>query len=376
MRARSIAVICGCFLILASATAAPAGAQQVTCGAVVTSDIVLQSDLTCDSHALVVPGGRTEPITIDLNGHTITGPYGDPDPSFPFGPSAVWVPGMSSAEPPVTVRNGTIQGFVNAVAVDRNPDVTLAGLTLRDNTRGLVGSFAVRRLTIRDSTIVRNSTVLMLHTDSTGALIENNTIMDSGGMSFTENGGITIRGNSIVRSGTIWPFLSGRGLVIEGNLFADSDVPVVLSHLENDNVLIRHNVFRGNRMGLQLGGRPLDRFSNAVIEGNFFINNLTAGLYADLDPADGDDVVGLEIRGNQFLRNGLAPDGTVDSRGEAVDDGLHVVAQFPVPTVTIARNHAIRNAGLGIETAGVIDGGGNLGRANGDARQCVGVVCR
>lgn len=233
-----------------------------------------------------------------------------------------------------------------------------------------------RRLTIRDSFIARNGSVISLHTDSTGAVVENNRIVDSGGMNFTENGGITIRGNSVLRSGTITPFLAGSGLVIESNLFADSDLPVALVHLENDNVVIRGNVFRGNRIGLQLGERLPDHFSNTVIEGNTFINNSTAGLYADLDPAGGDLVAGLEIHDNWFLRNGFGPDGTLDLHGRAVDDGLHVVTSFDVATITVSDNHALRNGGLGIEATGVVDGGGNLGHANGDRRQCVGVVCR
>jgi hypothetical protein len=41
----------------------------------------------------------------------------------------------------------------------------------------------------------------------------------------------------------------------------------------------------------------------------------------------------------------------------------------------VARNVALANADLGIESPGVVDGGGNRARDNGNALQCVGVLC-
>jgi hypothetical protein len=47
------------------------------------------------------------------------------------------------------------------------------------------------------------------------------------------------------------------------------------------------------------------------------------------------------------------------------------------PTTKVTRNEARRNHDLGIMAVeGVVDGGGNRASGNGDARQCVNVICR
>ena len=47
------------------------------------------------------------------------------------------------------------------------------------------------------------------------------------------------------------------------------------------------------------------------------------------------------------------------------------------PSARLRNNRAIRNAELGIEAVhGVIDGGGNTARHNGDPRRCTNISCR
>jgi hypothetical protein len=54
------------------------------------------------------------------------------------------------------------------------------------------------------------------------------------------------------------------------------------------------------------------------------------------------------------------------------DDGFEVES----PTTKLTGNRAVRNADLGIDAVrGVIDGGGNSARHNGDARQCRHLAC-
>ena len=55
------------------------------------------------------------------------------------------------------------------------------------------------------------------------------------------------------------------------------------------------------------------------------------------------------------------------------DDGFDVESR----TTKLSRNRAARNGDLGIEAVrGVIDGGGNIARHNGDPRQCKNIVCK
>ena len=56
----------------------------------------------------------------------------------------------------------------------------------------------------------------------------------------------------------------------------------------------------------------------------------------------------------------------------SADDGFDIASR----SAKLTRNRALRNGDLGIEAVrGVIDGGGNIARHNGDPRQCVNVTC-
>ena len=55
------------------------------------------------------------------------------------------------------------------------------------------------------------------------------------------------------------------------------------------------------------------------------------------------------------------------------DDGFDVNNR----TTNLTGNRALRNPDLGIEAVrGVLDGGGNVARFNGDPRQCLNLICR
>jgi hypothetical protein len=57
----------------------------------------------------------------------------------------------------------------------------------------------------------------------------------------------------------------------------------------------------------------------------------------------------------------------------AKDDGFAVESR----STRLAKNRATHNADLGIQAVrGVINGGGNVARHNGDRRQCTHIACR
>src|SRR5205814_8284611 len=78
----------------------------VHCGETITTSVVLRADLTCPGTAIVV--GAND-LVIDLDGHTITGSR-----------TGNGVEGDSHAG--ITVRNGTIAGFSEAVSLAHSPD--------------------------------------------------------------------------------------------------------------------------------------------------------------------------------------------------------------------------------------------------------------
>lgn len=77
--------------------ASPATAATATCGMTVTGNLQLDTDLTCPDTALIV---GADGVTINLNGHTITGPGATSS-----------VHGIEAHEFGVSVRNGVITGF-------------------------------------------------------------------------------------------------------------------------------------------------------------------------------------------------------------------------------------------------------------------------
>jgi len=113
--ARHLVLVAVLALGLLALAAGPALAQPLGCGAVVTQDTTLTSDLLdCPGNGLVI---GADGITVDLNGHTISGQIisgGSPD--------QVGIENRGHDD--VTIRNGTVtffaRGGVLLVGVDRN----------------------------------------------------------------------------------------------------------------------------------------------------------------------------------------------------------------------------------------------------------------
>jgi hypothetical protein len=120
-----------------------------------------------------------------------------------------------------------------------------------------------------------------------------------------------------------------------------------------DNVVSRNVVTDPRRAGIRLGvGDPPIGGIDSVVR-----RNLVTGVGRDGFLVSESDEHGLLIRNVAV---------------GAADDGFDVKSQ----TAMLTGNRAVRNADLGIEAVlGVIDGGGNIARRNGDARQCAFISC-
>ena len=94
----------------------------MTCGSVVTRDVRLRADLSCPGPGLVIgaPGVR-----IDLGGHTLSGP-GD----------GVGIDGNGGFDG-VTIRNGTISGFLHGIDLVETDHGTIEQVLVTDNGRGI-----------------------------------------------------------------------------------------------------------------------------------------------------------------------------------------------------------------------------------------------
>jgi parallel beta-helix repeat protein len=301
-------------LLGAGATPAAAAATPITaCGQTVTTDAQLTVDLSCPAGDGIDVGAAD--ITVDLGGHTITGSTGGNGVSI-------------TAFDDVTVTNGSLSGFATGVRVFNasgasvtNLDVTVAPGPL---TSGVVLGNA------QDSSVT----------------------------------GTTVRGGGI---GVLVD--GGSGNSIDGNDFEAPQQGVILSGAAGTS--ITSNRATGSAAGVAIGTTSTD----TTVEGNVFTVGIS-GIY--VDPFGNTGTVIRNNTANDFDSSGIFVDAgtsvtTIEgNRVERNDTGITV----RTATTTITANQAFDNTALGIDAvAGVIDGGGNQASGNGDARQCVGVVC-
>jgi hypothetical protein len=190
----------------------------------------------------------------------------------------------------------------------------------------------------------------------------------------------------------------GSGVTIERNVFTKNQTGVLLRNEDSfgvNNNTIQDNIFKNNSgSGLDLKlkvATSANTGSGNVIAGNSFINSGGSGLNAALTcqgTATGPlcPGAGSIIRGNLFRGNGLtaststpfANDGVTARASQYEYLGGSTLTPFPagLAGITVTGNTANRNADLGLDVAGVTDGGGNRASLNGNPAQCDGVTCR
>jgi parallel beta-helix repeat protein len=383
----SVAVIVA-FAVL-GATAVGGGrarASQVSCGDSITADTTLQQDLVnCPNRGIEI---GADGVTLDLNGHLVDGD-GTPvaDCNEPRGPCDVGV--FNDGHDGVTVMHGSVREFdsgvlfgtatgrarnnrVLGVSTTRNQ---FAGIEIASQVRGLV------RNSSGDGSLDREGNGLGLD-DSHHVRILNNSFRHNAhdGIRTFESSRNVIRGNLTSRN------KGGSGIELEG---ADHN-RVTRNRSVRDGVFGiyvapgNRNVIARNRISHVRGGEGEGR--GIEVDGgdhNLIARNLVRGTRDTGISVGYDVVVGNAVRRNHV--RGAGEDGVrIDDKARhtlvegnhafgARDDGIDVNNS----TTKLTRNEARRNGDLGIEAVfGVIDGGGNIARHNGDPRQCTNIFCR
>jgi len=361
-----------------------ARASHVGCGATISGDTKLDSDLTnCPASGIVIGG---DDIELDLNGHTIDGDgvlgcddfyacdYGVDNTAGHHG---------------VTIENGTIRDFATAVFVLEAGDNRLRHLSSSHNVLGG-----------------------MLVIASPGARIEHNSISanglttDQAGLIVFDSSEVRIDQNSVRDNGDIGMFLQGvDDSRVERNAVSGNPEAGVI--LDGNRNMVSGNRASKNGDGISVGGdrntivtnRVWDSFAcpdgcgagigstggtGNVIARNFVARASRAGIWI----ADFEDEGGLPEINNVVERN-LVVDSEIDGvlvestvtdtllkRNIAIgagDDGIDVDST----TTSLRRNTANANGDLGIEAvAGVTDLGGNTASGNGNPLQCQNVFCQ
>jgi parallel beta-helix repeat protein len=368
--ALAVALI-GTFAVVAlvASSGAAAAAKQPQCGDTIKKDTTLHKDLiNCAKNAIVI---GADGITLDLNGHLIDG---DETSTKNTCDCAV----VDEGHDGVTVKNGSVREFDGGVGVEHARHARVLGISASRNKfvgilffhaiRGLVrnssgnGStfhdgdgiamFDSRRIRVLDSTF-KNNDHGILSGGSTNSLIKGNVIARGGDVALLMEGGegFRVTRNRVIRNGG--GILLGPGsenVIIRNRVRGHGDGIRIEKGRGN---LVAHNVVIGARNGIRLGIRhPFLGGAHNVVRRNLVRDSRADGLLVNKKDH------------HSLLKRNVA-------RG-AGDDGLDVKN----PTTKLTGNRALRNDDLGIEAVrGVIDGGGNIARHNGDPRQCTNIAC-
>jgi large repetitive protein len=389
------------FIALALATAflavAPstASAQPLTCGQVITEDTTLENDLTdCSGDGIVI---GAEGITLDLNGHTVTGA-----PCDTVCPPNDGIDNTAGFDR-VRILNGTIRGFERNITLVGAEENMLSGL--------MVGGFPVQQpfigvslsqsndneldgitasggnpailLSASDGNRVSGSSIdggVAIRVGRSIALVDGSDENEVEGSRLTGEEGAGIfdsTGNRLVRNhidgGHEGVALAGaRSTVISHNTLTSSGfgaITIVMNSASDENV-IRDNEMPSNGISI-LGDRNLiahnDVQDNVVSlnQSAIEIKSGDANLILHNRARDSADDIAVRSGATATLIQG-------NTAVDAIDDGIDIDA----PGTVVRANRANDNGDLGIEAVeGVIDGGGNRASGNGNPLQCLNVVC-
>ena len=371
------------FAVVGASAASGGGvpATQVSCGERITTDTTFQQDLiNCPNHGIVI---AADGVTLDLNGHLVDGdgtPAADCDQRkepcdfgvFNDGHDGVTVMHGSVREFAVGVLFGTLSGRardnrVLDVSATRNQ---FAGLGIFSQVGGLVrgssgdGSLDPdgSGLQLGDASHVRIVKNSFRHNPHNGLVIfqSSRNVIRGNLFSRNEDEGILMEGgerfritrNRFMRNGggiTLGP--GSRNVVAGNRISGGSDgIRVEKGH---DNLVAGNTVVRTRHVGITLGIRdPFIGGTHNVVRRNLVRDSRVDGFV-------------VVKKDTHSLLSGNVAKG-------AGDDGFDVDS----PSAKLTGNRAVRNADLGIEAVfGVLDGGGNVARHNGDPRQCLIVFC-
>jgi parallel beta-helix repeat protein len=322
MRSRAVPLailVAGCLATPVAAPAAPPP-TTLTCGQVVTQDVVLAADVSCGPDQIDIPGliVGADGITIDLNGHTVSAFFGVERRGGP----AV----LNEGHGGVTIRNGVAQG--------------ITGISLQ----GASGN----RLVALDA-----GNAPGLGIEISGG--SDNTVRDgrAGGIV-----GILVNG-------------SPRTRVIGNTQSSLGGQPALVLGTGSDNSVVKANVALRSILGgghIDVGASSSRIVANATssitIAGSGNVVARNWALDADDFPPDLDGIWVLEGATNTVVRRNLAASNT--------GDGIRVDAA----STRIVRNTAVNNGDYGIQTVPGVFSFGNVASGNGNPAQCLNVVCQ
>jgi parallel beta-helix repeat protein len=378
------AVLASTVVAVIALSRADAATKQLSCGATITTDTTLDSDLVdCPNNGIVI---GADDITLDLNGHRIDGDgteFAD-CPKNTFCDVGV----LDDRYDGVKIKGGSTREFLVGVwlAGARHSRVVEISSSKNVFFGAVVGRSS--RSVIRDSSFSHN---IPPEGDGIGLFgsdhikIAGNSIKDNRGpgIHVDASNGNLIKGNLFSHSSPGVLIGGDRGSdrgdrnEVRGNRFVRNGEGILVAR-GSRNVIARNDL---SRDGTGIG---LDKGRHNLVARNVVVDPRSRGISLGLDFADGTTIGGVDNIVRRNIVEGSGGDAfLINKKGTSVlrrnvakgagDDGFDVESR----SAKLTKNRAKHNAGLGIQARrGVIDGGGNRASGNGDARQCVHVKCQ
>jgi Right handed beta helix region len=299
--------------------------ESALCNTTLTSSVRLTADVACfsgDGTALVI---GADGIDVNLAGHRVDVGVGSGG-----GPTAL----SNSGHDNVTIRNGTVQGAIEVEGASGNVIHDLEASSGRDaiSVEGGIGN----AVTANDV----SGRLSGIAVNSDDAVVSNNDAIGAHASSITVTG--------------------DRARVVRNRIPAPPSEDLLIGiELRGSDGRVVDNQVTG---GWLAGGIVLDAGANEVIAENEVSDIRFAPFQPD--PNLGDGIVVKAFTAGTLLRNNLS------QRNDG--DGIDVRAS----DARLRDNSAFDNRLLGINAvAGVTDLGGNRAHGNGNALQCVNVLC-
>lgn len=335
---------------------AAAAVDTVACGDTLTTDTVLTRDLTCaGGDGLTLLGG----VTLDLGGHTLTGPGAGSGTAVRVDPET---------ESAITVHNGAIEHWGQGLSADAvlSADVE----RVRFAHLGNALSTFLGTLTIDASRFVDIGVAVGVSEGE--AVITDSEFVDNGrAVSYWSSGtaSVTVDGSSFVRNGVALE-CDDSGLRVTDSVFRSNDSAVRATWCGVD---VAGSTFARNDEGIRTspGASLQGGFAGSVVDSTFTDNGVAAYLGTSMDvlrstftrnatalrsPVATEPTFTVTVERSSFKRNG---------------DAVHLESPSRV-----GRNVVLKNTGYGIYAPLAMDLGGNVAAGNGVEPQCTGVVCR
>jgi parallel beta-helix repeat protein len=362
---------------VAAVSATPATSKlpsEVSCGDTIVADTILDKDLVdCPNNGIVI---GADGITLDLNGHLIDG---DARPFAECRRRQFCDTGVvNDCHDGVTVRDGAVRQFGAGVFIGRARDNRVLGVSSSSNQFfGFVVAESARS-TIRDSAG------------------NDNPVPDGDGLGVFASHHLRILGNSFRRNALGMHVADSSAVLIRGNVFSRNRTEDI--KLESDRnqvrgnrcarggpcvwVLGNRNVIAGNRSLRDEGGVLIEQGRGNLVTRNVVVRARSNGIRLGFEGS------GLRSANNVVRRNVVrgsrgdafavaSPDRRSFLGGNVATAGGGDGFDIDSPSAKLRNNRAIGNAELGFEAVhGVIDGGGNTARHNGDPRRCTNISCK